>query len=334
MRTQALPTRSVRYLLSEYSEIVTLITMVLIFVIFATTADNFLTLFALSNVVTFASVYGIIAIGVAILMITGEFDLSVGSVVGVASYIFAITLNAGYAPLPAMVLALLVCAILGLINGWIVVTTKIPSFIVTLGTLLAYRGIARFLGGGDFAYYKEEPPFLFKLLNGPVEWLNQLSTPAANLRYSVLWAVVLIILASTLLTRTRFGNWIYAVGGNPGAALAQGVPVNRVKLVSFMLSGLLAGLAGVIQFAELKSVDPLRGSGLELIVVSACVIGGVLLSGGVGTILGAALGMLILTMLQQGLVLMQIPLEMFQAVAGLIIIGAVVVNRNLQDTRD
>ncbi len=95
----------------------------------------------------------------------------------------------------------------------------------------------------------------------------------------------------------------------------------------------MAGLAGVIQFAELKSVDPLRGTGLELIMVSACVIGGVLLSGGVGTIVGAMIGMLILTMLQQGLILMQVPLEMFQAIAGLIIIAAVVVNKNLQNTR-
>ncbi|NJM42482.1 MAG: hypothetical protein HC853_17955 [Anaerolineae bacterium] len=101
-------------------------------------------------------------------------------------------------------------------------------------------------------------------------------------------------------------------------------------MLCFALSGLMAGLAGIIQFAELKSVDPLRGTGVELIAVSACVIGGVLLSGGVGTIVGAMLGMLILTMLQQGLILLSVPLEMFQATAGLIIIIAVVINTNLQ----
>ncbi len=164
MRTQALPTRSVRYVLSEYSEVVTLITFVLIFAIFSLTADNFLTNFALSNIVTFASVYGIMAIGVAMLMVTGEFDLSVGSTLAVACYVFALLLNAGYAPLLAALAALLVSVILGFINGWIVVSTKIPSFIVTLGTLLAYRGIARFLGGGDFAYYKDEPPPFFRKL--------------------------------------------------------------------------------------------------------------------------------------------------------------------------
>ncbi|MEZ4726254.1 MAG: ABC transporter permease [Caldilineaceae bacterium] len=333
MRTQALPTRNVRYVLSEYSEVVTLITFVLIFGIFAVAADNFLTNFALSNIVTFAGVYGIMAIGVAILMITGEFDLSVGSVLAVACYVFALLLNAGFAPMLAALAALIVCTILGLINGWIVVTTKIPSFIVTLGTLLAYRGIARFLGGGDFVYYKGELPTLFGILNGPITWINQLSDPPANMRYSVAWAIGLIIIATIMMTRTRLGNWIYAVGGNPGAALAQGVPVNRVKLICFALTGFMAGLAGVIQFAELKSVDPLRGAGLELIMVSASVIGGVWLTGGVGTIVGAMLGMLILMMLQQGLILLQVPLEMFQAVAGLIIITAVVVNKNLQGTR-
>jgi len=331
MRTQTLPVRSLRYVLSEYSEVVTLITFALIFVIFSVTANNFLTASALFNIVTFASVYGIMAIGVAILMITGEFDLSVGSVLAVGSYVFAIVINAGYSAWIAMVVALVVSALLGLINGWIVVATKTPSFIVTLGTLLAYRGIARFIGGGDFAYYKEsQVPALFKILNGPVTWLNQLAAdPSANMRYSVVWCIGLVILTTILMTRTRLGNWIYAVGGNPGAALAQGVPVNRVKILCFALSSLLAGLAGVIQFAELKSVDPLRGFGLELIAVSACVIGGVLLSGGVGTITGTMLGMLILTMLQQGLILLQVPLEMFQATAGLIIIIAVVINSKL-----
>lgn len=332
MRTQVLQTRSLRYILSEYSEFVTLITFALIFVVFSVTAKNFLSASALFNIITFASVYGILAIGVAILMITGEFDLSVGSVLAVACYVFAIIINAGYSAWVAFIAAALTSAVLGLINGWIVVTTKIPSFIVTLGTLLAYRGIARFIGGGDFAYYQEkELPFLFTVLNGPITWLNQLTgDPAANLRNSVLWCIGLVVLATILMTRTRLGNWIYAVGGNPGAALAQGVPVKRVKVLCFALSGLMAGLAGVIQFGELKSVDPLRGTGVELIAVSACVIGGVLLSGGVGTIVGAMLGMLILTMLQQGLILLSVPLEMFQATAGLIIIIAVIINTNLQ----
>lgn len=330
-RTQTMPTRSLRYILSEYSEIVAVITFLVIFIFFAVAADNFLTPFALSNILTFASVNGIIVVGVAMLMISGEFDLSVGSVVAVASYVLAVTMNAGYGPILSILFALVICAILGLINGVIVVTTRIPSFIVTLGTLLAYRGIARWIGSGDFAYLEADtPPVIFRVLNGSVDWLNQLSQPMGNFRYSALWFVLFVVIATIVMNRTRFGNWIHAVGGNPGAALAQGIAVNRVKVSCFVISGVLAGLAGVIQFAQRLSVDPLRGDGLELIVVSACVIGGVLLSGGVGTIIGAAFGMLLLSMLQQGLVLMQAPLQMFQAIAGLIIIVAVVINTNLK----
>lgn len=330
-RTQAMPTRSLRYILAEYSEIVAVITFFVIFLFFALSAENFLTPFALSNILTYASVNGIMVVGVAMLMISGEFDLSVGSMTAVSSFVLAVTMNAGYGVIIAILFTLAICAILGLINGMLVVTTGIPSFIVTLGTLLAYRGIARWVGSGDFAYLETDvPPLIFQTLNGPVEWLNRLSVPAGNFRYSAVWFVLFVVFASVAMNRTPFGNWIHAIGGNPGAALAQGISVSRVKVSCFVISATMAGLAGIIQFAQRLSVDPLRGDGLELIIVSACVIGGVLLSGGVGTIVGAAFGMLLLSMLQQGLVLMQAPLQMFQAIAGLIIIVAVVINTNLK----
>jgi simple sugar transport system permease protein len=122
---------------------------------------------------------------------------------------------------------------------------------------------------------------------------------------------------------------VFATGGNRGAALSLGVPVRRVVVANFVLAGLLAGVASVLQFAHRSSVDPLRGEGLELIAVAACVIGGLRLTGGSGSILGACLGMLLLQMLEQGLVLMQIPVQVFQAVAGLILIIAVISNTYL-----
>ena len=260
------------------------------------------------------------------LMISGEFDLSVGSTFAVASYVFALSMNAGVPPLLALILALVVSALLGLINGLIVVGTGIPSFITTLGTMLAYRGIARALGGGDFARYLDDPLLLFNVLNGGIERLNHLFTPPSNFRVSIIWFLLIAIAMSLVLRRMRYGNWVYAVGGNPGAALSQGVPVNRVKLLNFVLTGSLAGLAGVVQFCHRCSVDPLRGEGMELVAVTACVIGGVRLTGGYGTILGACVGVLLLQMLEQGLVLMQVPVQVFRAVAGLILLIAVVVN--------
>jgi simple sugar transport system permease protein len=284
---------------------------------------------ALSNILSFASILGIIVVGVAMLMIAGEFDLSVGSTFAVASFVWALSMNAGLAPLPAMLLALVVSASLGALNGIIVIRTGIPSFIATLGTMLAYRGIARGLGGGDFAKYTESTPILFTILNGAVEPVNQLFQPAGNLRLSIFWWIVIAVIFAIILRRARFGNWVYATGGNAEAALAQGVPTKRVKLIAFTVTGLLAGVASVLQFSHRTSVDPLRGEGWELIAVAACVIGGVKLTGGVGTIFGAVIGILLLQTLEQGLVLMGVSVQVFRAVAGAILMLSVILNTYL-----
>jgi len=195
--------------------------------------------------------------------------------------------------------------------------------------MLAYRGIARAIGHGKFATYKGEHLVLFDILNGSLDRLNNLFNPPATLRLSIVWFILIALGMSFVLLRTRYGNWTYATGGNPEAARAQGVPVMKVKLINFMLSGFFAGLAGVIQFAHRTSVDPLRGAGIELIAVAASVIGGVQLTGGYGTILGAIVGILTIQMMEQGLVLMQVPVQVFQAFAGLLIIIAVLSNHYL-----
>jgi simple sugar transport system permease protein len=272
---------------------------------------------------------GIMVVGVAMLMIAGEFDLSIGSTFAVASFVFALTMTAGLAPLPAMLVSLLVSAVLGAINGVIVVWSGIPSFIATLGTMLAFRGIARALGGGDFAKYTETTPVLFEILNGSVDRINELFQPVANFRVSILWFVVIAVVFVIILRRARYGNWLYATGGNAEAALAQGVPVRRVKLMAFTITGLLAGVASVMQFAHRTSVDPLRGEGWELLAVAACVIGGVRMAGGFGTIFGALVGMFLLQTLEQGLVLMGVSVQIFRAVVGLILMLSVILNTYL-----
>jgi simple sugar transport system permease protein len=308
---------------------VALISFSILALVFCFTAEHFLTPVAISNILSFASILGIIVVGVAMLMIAGEFDLSVGSTFAVTSFVFALTMNAGIPPLLAMLIALLVSALLGTLNGLIVVWSGIPSFIATLGTMLAYRGIARAIGGGDFAKCSHPPQALFNILNGALESLNRLCQPAANFRMSILWFAVIAAVMAIILRRTRFGNWVFATGGNPGAALAQGVPVRRVKLTTFTLTGLLTGIASVMQFAHRTSVDPLRGEGWELIAVAACVIGGVRLTGGAGAIFGATIGILLLQMLEQGLVLMGVSVQVFRAVAGLILMLSVVLNTYL-----
>lgn len=320
-----------RQRLAESPEMVAFVTLLLVFFFFAASAPNFLTAYALSNILTFASVFGIVVVGVALLMISGEFDLSVGSNLAVAGFVFLLTLLAGVPPLLAMLLALLVSSVLGLINGLVVVYSGIPSFIATLGTLLAYRGVARWLGGGQVtSFTPEAKPALFTILNGYLSPINELFKPPGNFRVSSLWFIGVVLVISIVLMRTRHGNATFAVGGNRGAALAQGVSVTRLKLINFTLSGFFAGLAGVILFAQRSSMNELLGEGLELTAVAAAVIGGVSLSGGAGTIIGAALGMILLTMLEQGLVLMGVSNVVFQGIVGAIIIISVVTNNYLK----
>lgn len=318
---------ALRYRLSYYPEIVAIISFLLFFIFFANRAENFLSLLSQTNIISLASIKGVMVVGVAILMISGEFDLSVGSILGVASYVFALTILEGVPAILAMILALAVSALLGLINGLIVVKTKIPSFIATLGTMLAYRGVARALGRGDYARYVAEGRiFLFDIINGDIVVINKLSEEYGNLRSGVFWFIGFVIIASLIMNRTRFGNWVYATGGNRAAALAQGVKTNSIVVWNFVLTGLLSGFAGVMGFAWRMVVDPRRGQGFELITVAACVIGGIWMKGGYGKILGAAMGILLLSMVEQGLVLMGVSVELFQAAVGLILIIAVVVS--------
>ena len=317
-----------RYRLSYIPEAVVLISFLLLFIFFAISAPHFLTPVSLGNILTFGSITGIVVIGVGLLMITGEFDLSVGSNFALASYVLALSLNAGIPVVTALVLAVLISSLLGLINGLIVTRTNIPSFIATLGTMLAYRGIVRAVGGGDFASYKGEAIPLFKILNGNFTLLNTWFEVQA-FRTSMIWFFLLAVILIILLMRTPFGNWIFATGGNPGAAQAQGVNVVLVKLMAFTITGFLVGVASIIQFAHRLSVDPLRGDGMEMIAMAACAIGGIRLTGGSGTILGAIAGALLLQMLDQGLVLMGIPIQVFQASVGLIIILSVISNTYL-----
>jgi simple sugar transport system permease protein len=320
-----------RQRLARSPELVALITLLLVFIFFAVSAPNFLSAYALSNILTFASVFGIVVVGIAFLMISGEFDLSVGSNLAVTGFIFLLTLLAGVPPILGMLLALVVSSLLGLINGLIVVYSGIPSFIATLGTLLAYRGFARWLGGGQSnAFTPEVKPGLFAILNDYIAPINNLFEPAGNFRVSSLWFIGVVVVMSIVLMRTRHGNATFAIGGNRGAALAQGVKVTRLKLINFTLSGFFAGLAGVILFAQRSSMNELLGEGLELTVIAAAVIGGVSLNGGTGTIIGAALGMLLLTLLEQGLVLMGVSNVIFQGLVGAIIILSVVANLYLK----
>jgi len=407
--------RTLRTQFTRSPEAGALIGFIALIIFFSITASqNFLTQDSLASILTSQSTSGIVAVGIAFLMISGEFDLSVGSILGVSSLVFLSLIMSNVPAVIAALAAVLAGATMGLLNGLILVWTRIPSFIVTLGTLQAYRAIAlTAIRGGSILRYadydsKGQPwlyfhpvviivimlaliaffaffgfagarnylrafqksvgigkigPSLglilvvlvsivfiggaatialnqlkdmstivqisfFELLNG-----RFITSATANFRTSTIWWLLIIAIFTLILSQTRYGSATYATGGNAGAARAQGIPVDRVRIINFVISGGLAGLAGVIAVGRQQSVFPLDGQGLELEVIAASVIGGTLLSGGYGSIIGATLGVLITGILRTGLVLISVPAEAFQGFIGIILIVTVVINTAVRRVR-
>ena len=385
----------------------------------------------LSNIAT----KGVIAIGVTYLMISGEFDLSVGSILGVTALSFMNFMTHGapvfgiMEPIPAALLAIFVAMILGAINGVLLITTRIPSFIVTLGTMLAFRAITLVaIAGGRILRYSDHHDSLpvisisnivflvlvvvglamvaftgyrvlpalyrgamrawsiredngdfgtsgaivrtfvallalfillaavvwlvavftyhansgggdmvevgyFDLFNGRVlaigeegDFFHMQIPRNANVRLAIVWWFIFVAIFHVILTNTSFGNSIFATGGNEGAARAQGVNVDRVKVQNFVIVALLTGIAAIYETSRNPGVDPNKGTGWELEVIAMTVIGGALLTGGYGSVVGSLLGALIFGMLQTGLVLVGIESRLFSGTIGVIIIAAVVLN--------
>jgi simple sugar transport system permease protein len=260
---------------------------------------------------------GLVAIGVTVLMICGEFDLSVGSVFALMPMSLAIMMTHGLPFWPAMVLALLLCAVIGFINGYVTLTFNIPSFITTLGMMFMARSLTVVISGGF-------PPLLSPDI--PSGLFTAFVGPGQLFRASFLWFAAIGLGAAYMLGRTNFGSWVAAVGGFQQAAASTGISVKRVKLVCFVLCSLLAGFAGMIQVLRLNSPLPSIGVGLELQAVAAAVIGGTALTGGIGTVLGGVVGALLIRVIDNGLVLTQVDSNWFQFAVGFLTILAVVAN--------
>jgi simple sugar transport system permease protein len=266
---------------------------------------------------------GLVAIGVTLLMISGEFDLSVGSVFALMPMVAAKLMEHDMAFLPAVLIGLAVAAGIGLLNGLITLRFGIPSFITTLGMLFIARSLTVVISGGF-------PPLLPDEL--PTWLFTQFIGPGGLVRMSFLWFVAVALLASALLSLTNFGNWIKSTGGFLEAASSLGIPVRRVKTACFVISSVLAGFAGLIQVLRLGSPLPSIGEGLELQAVAAAVIGGTALTGGVGTVLGAIIGALLIRVIDNGLVLSQVDGNWFKFAIGSLTILAVIGNSWLRRT--
>ncbi|MBE7468283.1 MAG: hypothetical protein DPW09_40160 [Anaerolineae bacterium] len=296
-----------------------LFSLVMVWLLFWLFVPNFGTVRTVAGVFNAASINAVVVIGVTMLMIAGEFDLSVGAVMAMAAYIFANIMIGGGSPVAAIGLALLISTLMGAVNGLITVYTRLPSFIVTLGTLSIYRGLVWVYSGGEMAQTTEKL-VLYDWLNGRLDFVNDL-LPRANFRTATLWVILLAVIFQIILTRTRLGNHIFAAGGNAQAAIAQGVNIKQVKIICFALTGALAGLAGILTFSQFSSVFVATGASVELTAIAGAVVGGTLLSGGVGSIVGGLLGILLIDTLRSGVVLLGFPSDNFAAVVGVTIIG-------------
>lgn len=267
---------------------------------------------------------GIIAIGQAILMSSGEVDLSVGSVFAFAGVVFIWSLDQlGTGVLPAMLLAIIVACAIGFLNGFITTRFRVPSMIVTLGGLFVYRGFT-YLATQGFSLsipreYRRDG--IVEILKGRV---GDIST-------TVIILLILTALFTFILTKTRFGSHVLAVGGNADAALANGVSPNATKIKAFMLCSGLAGLAGVLITCQEGSVYSTSGVKMELETIAAAVIGGCTLRGGVGSVWGAVLGVFVLSSLKGGLMMMGAPTSWYIALVGAILIAFLIFSRLLNN---
>ena len=307
----------------EFAPLVLLVAMIVVF-----TAINpaFLSLRNVGNALTFTVELGLIALAMTLLMTAGEFDLSVGSVFGFAPVAMWTLFNAEILPLELAFAASLAVALgIGAVSGLFVTRLGIPSFLVTLGMLLVVRGSALWLTSGfPQRTWDADDQWLARVLVGDFE------VGGLRLTMSLIWFVLIAVALHHVLTRTRFGNWIQATGGNPGAARNRGVPTRGVKLALFMLTSFMAALAGIISSIRVSAANPNSGTGYELEVIAMVVIGGTVLTGGRGTIIGTVLGVLILRLMRNGIVLIGVPGLAYNIFIGAIILGMMALHAGLE----
>jgi simple sugar transport system permease protein len=292
----------------------------LLFVLFTIFSHGqFLSLRNWTVIATSAAELGIVSVGVALLMIGGDFDLSVGANFGFSGVIMALMIAHGYPGVLALLACLAIGAGIGLVNGLVTIVFSIPSFITTLGTWLLFTGINLIIQGGEtisILKYSNVLHILGGSLYGDFTW-------------GAVWWLFTALIIGILLHRTAFGNWVFAIGGNKMAAREAGVPVTYARIMNFVICGITASLAGAITLGNLQSMQVGYGSTYQLESIAASVVGGCALTGGVGSILGAVIGTVILSMLDSGLLLSGASPYWYEALVGVIVILAVAMHTKI-----
>jgi simple sugar transport system permease protein len=310
-------------------EVGALIGAIVVWAFFAViTPQNWVSVTGLARILDSSSTLGIMAVAVALLMIGGEFDLSAGVMTGTTALITGmVSTQLGWSVWVTMLVALVFALVVGYLNGQMVVRTGLPSFIVTLATFFILRGanvgVTRLVvnqvrvAGIDAAPGFDAARLLFN---------TEFTLFGAEFRTVTIWWIAISIVASWILLRTKFGNWIFATGGDANAARSQGVPAVRVKIALFMTTALAAWLVGTMNDLRLRSAVASQGIGNEFIYIIAAVIGGCLLTGGYGSAIGASIGALIFGMVRVGITFAGWDTDWFYAFLGIMLLVAVLVN--------
>ncbi|WP_438821612.1 ABC transporter permease [Larkinella terrae] len=291
------------------------IAFILVCVVLSVVTPKFLTVSNLLIVVTQVSINALLAFGVTFVILTGGIDLSIGSTVAVTSVVAAMFAHPDSYPVIVPILTGLAAGLLlGAFNGLVITKSKVPPFIVTLGTMTIGRGLALILSKGRPISNLSDS---FNFIGG-----GQL----AGIPTPIIILIVFFIICSVVLKKTVLGRYMYAVGGNEPAAKASGIQLNKVKMVVYTLCGGLAALAGILLTSRITTGQPNAGVGFELDAIAAAIIGGTSTTGGTGTMTGTLIGALLIGVISNGLDLMNVTSYYQQVVMGIIIIGAVVLD--------
>ncbi|MHA7189389.1 ABC transporter permease [Arthrobacter sp. MDT2-16] len=300
-------------------ELPVILALVILVAVTAALNPLFLSEQGIKDLLLNATILMILAVGQTLVIITRNIDLSVGSILGLVAFgTGSIFVAAPNLPIIAVfVLGMLFGAVLGALNGLLITIAKVPALVITLGTLYIFRGINNAWAGGT-QYFAGDRPEAF----GNLSVDTILGFPVITLI-----AVVVVAIVAVYMLGTRPGRDLYAIGSDPDAARLFGIPVTRRVLLAFVVNGLLAGLAGVLYASRFNSVGATTGSGLELDVVAAAVVGGVAIFGGSGTVVGATIGALLLTTITSALTALRVDKFWQQAIVGILILAAVVIDR-------
>ena len=286
--------------------------LVLVFLFFSFFAPHFFSVANFINILRQVSIFGTAVIGAAIVMIAGQADMSVGGMVAMGGIISALAMTEWGLPIwLTILLTIVLCCVLGLLNGWLTVTFFIPGFIATLGMMLVLNGMAYVVSGGYAIFgLPSSYSFLGQGYVGPIP-------------VPVIVFVVVCVLGTFLMTKTYFGRSIYALGGNPTAANLAGINVKKITIIAYVICGFTAALAALMQLSRSNSAQPGVGANYPFDCMSAAVLGGISMSGGKGKIYGAIVGVMIIGILNNGLQLMGCNANLVDVVKGVILIFAV-----------